>query len=160
MIKYDVKDMKLTSMAFQEGEMIPTRFGRDFENINPSLAIESVPPNAASLVLIMEDPDVPEAAGVPVWDHWIVFNIHPDVSKISEAWQPSGVRGKGTRGELDYGGPRPPDREHRYYFRVYALDTMLNLPEGSSKQDVLNATQDHILATAELMGRFAPTKND
>lgn len=150
--------MKLTSAAFHDGETIPTRFGRDFENINPPLAIEDIPVEAASLVLIMEDPDVPEAAGVPVWDHWIVFNIPADVSEIPEAWSPSGLRGKGTRGELEYGGPRPPDREHRYYFRVYALNTMLDLHEGCSKQDILNAAQGHILATAELMGRFAPAR--
>lgn len=97
--------MKLTSAAFHDEETIPTRFGRDFENINPPLAIEDIPVEAASLVLIMEDPDVPEAAGVPIWDHWIVFNIPADVSEIPEAWSPSGLRGKGTRGELEYGGP-------------------------------------------------------
>lgn len=148
--------MNITSSAFQNGEVIPRRFGRDFENINPSLVIESVPNNAVSLVLIMEDPDVPSAAGVPVWDHWVVFNIPPNTKNIPEVWSPTGIRGKGTRGELDYGGPRPPDREHRYYFCVYALNRMLNLPEGSSKQDVLDAAKDYVLAKAELMGRFSP----
>lgn len=150
--------MKLTSLAFQYGEIIPQRFGRDFDNINPPLAIEGIPDGTISLVLIMEDPDVPATAGVPVWDHWIVFNIPPDISVIPEDWHSVCVRGKGTRGELDYGGPRPPDREHRYYFRVCALDVMLGLPEGSSKLDVLDAMQGHVLAAAELMGRFAPVK--
>jgi Raf kinase inhibitor-like YbhB/YbcL family protein len=153
-----MKNMKLTSPAFFHGEIIPDRFGRDFENINPSLIIASVPSDAVSLIVIMEDPDVPEAAGVPVWDHWIVFNIPPEMTQIPEAWKPVGVRGKGTRGELEYGGPRPPDREHRYYFRVYALDCMLDLSEGSLKCDLLNIAEKHILASAELMGRFSPKK--
>lgn len=148
--------MKLTSPAFQDGEMIPPRYGRDFANVNPPLAIDDVPAGTKSLAIIMEDPDVPAAAGVPVWDHWIVFNIPPTITVIPEAWSPEGVRGKGTRGELDYGGPRPPDREHRYFFRIYALDSLLGLPEGSSKQEVLSALQGHILAEAELMGRFTP----
>lgn len=148
--------MNITSLAFKNGEVIPQRFGRDFENINPSLVIESVPDNAVSLVLIMEDPDVPIAAGVPIWDHWIVFNISPETTMIPEAWNPVGIRGRGTRGELHYGGPRPPDREHRYYFRVLALDRMLDLSEGASKQDILDAAREHILDTAELMGRFSP----
>lgn len=148
--------MQLTSPAFKNSETIPRRFGRDFENINPPLLIESVPAGTISLALIMDDPDVPPAAGVPVWDHWVVFNIPPDTTHIPEAWKPVGVRGKGTRGELDYGGPRPPDREHRYYFRVYAIDNVLDLEEGSSKQDVLDAMDGHVLASAELMGRFSP----
>ncbi len=148
--------MRLTSPVFRHREMIPNRFGRDFENVNPPLVIEDVPDDAVSLVLIMDDPDVPAAAGVAVWDHWIVFNIPPDTSSIPEAWVPIGIRGRGTRGELEYGGPRPPDREHRYFFRVYALDSMIDFPEGSSKQAILDGAQSHILATAELMGRFAP----
>ena len=103
--------MHLSSPVFIYGEMIPKKYGRDFENINPPLVIEDVPEGAKSFVLIMEDPDVPEAAGVPIWDHWVMFNIPPDIREISEAWIPTGVRG-GTRGELEYGGPRPPDREH------------------------------------------------
>lgn len=150
--------MNLTSPAFQYGEIIPQRFGRNFDNINPPLALEGIPNGAISLALIMEDPDVPATAGVSVWDHWVVFNIPPDISVIPEDWHSVGVRGKGTRGELDYGGPRPPDREHRYYFRVYALDVMLYLPEGSSKVDVLDAMQGHVLAAAELMGRFSPVQ--
>lgn len=148
--------MRLTSPAFANGEAIPQRFGRDFENHNPPLDISDIPLDTVSLVLIMEDPDVPPAAGVPIWDHWIVFNIPPDITHIPEAWKTIGVRGRGTRGELDYGGPRPPDKEHRYYFRMYAVDSLLDLPEGSTKQAVLTAITGHVLAAAELMGRFAP----
>lgn len=148
--------MRLSSPAFQDGEMIPQRFGRDFENVNPPLSIDDIPTHARSLVIIMEDPDVPPDAGVPVWDHWVVFNIPPTTTMIPEAWKPIGVRGKGTRGDLDYGGPRPPDREHRYFFRIYALDVILSLPEGSIKQELLQAMQGHVLAEAELIGRFVP----
>lgn len=149
--------MNLTSPAFTNGETIPQKYGRDFENINPPLAFEDVPTGTVSFVLFMEDPDVPKTAPVPVWDHWVVFNIPPTVREIPEDWQVKGTRGVGTRGELDYGGPRPPDREHRYFFKLYALDTELDLNEGVSKQQVLDAMEGHILEEAVLMGRFAPS---
>lgn len=148
--------MKLSSSVFKNGESIPQKYGRDFANVNPPLEIEDVPEGTRSFVLILEDPDVPEAAGVPVWDHWMVFNIPVEVRSIPEAWVPVGVRGKGTRGELDYGGPRPPDKEHRYFFKLYALDTMLDVPEGSTKREVIDASLQHVLSSAELMGRYAP----
>lgn len=148
--------MRLTSPAFNDGAVIPQRFGRNFNNTNPPLTIETVPAGTVSLALFMEDPDVPAAAGVPIWIHWVVFNIPPETREIPEHWQPTGVRGKGSRNELEYGGPRPPDREHCYFFRVYALDTRLDLEEGASKQQVTDAIKGHVLAAAELMGRFAP----
>jgi Raf kinase inhibitor-like YbhB/YbcL family protein len=150
--------MNIVSSAFEYGGAIPQKYGRDFANINPPLEIMDVPEEARSLVLIMEDPDVPVAAGVPAWDHWVVFNIPADVRLIPEAWNPVGTRGKGTRGELEYGGPRPPDREHRYFFKVYALDRLLDLPEGSVKEAVLDAVNGHVVDSAELMGRYAPQK--
>ncbi len=148
--------MKLSSPVFENGSSIPQKYGRDFENVNPPLIIDDAPEDAKSLVLLMDDPDVPEAAGVPVWDHWVVFNISPTIQSIPENWEVIGVRGKGTRGELNYGGPRPPDREHRYFFKLYALNFLLNLPEGSSKQEIIDAMQSHIIDETELMGRFAP----
>lgn len=148
--------MHISSPAFAHGESIPKKYGRDFDNVNPPLGITDVPTGSKSLVLLMEDPDVPKAAGVPLWDHWVVFNIPPDTTAIPEHWTINGTRGRGTRGELDYGGPRPPDREHRYYFRLHALDTLLDLPEGATKHEVLAAMTGHVLASAELMGRFAP----
>ncbi len=149
--------MKISSQAFQNGEIIPQKYGRDFENINPPLRIEDVPEGAMSLVLTMDDPDIPESIGIPVWDHWVVFNIAPNIFEIAENWNVEGVRGKGTRGELEYGGPRPPDKEHRYFFTVYAIDTLLDLPEGSTKAECLDAISSHILEKAELMGRFSPS---
>lgn len=148
--------MKISSPAFQNGETIPQKYGRDFENINPPLRFEDVPEGAASLVLTMDDPDVPEAVGIPVWDHWVVFNIPPNIRGIPEHWSVEGVRGKGTRGELEYGGPRPPDKEHRYFFTLYAIDAILDLPEGATKAECIDAMLGHVLEKAELMGRFAP----
>lgn len=148
--------MQLSSPAFEEGGTIPQKYGRDFANVNPPLEIGDVPEGVRSFVLILEDPDVPPAAGVPVWDHWVVFNMPSDVRSIPETWIPVGIRGKGTRGELDYGGPRPPDREHRYFFKLYALDALLDLPEGSTKWEVIEASTGHVLGKAELMGRYAP----
>ena len=150
--------MQLTSPAFKNGGVIPKKYGRDFENINPPLIIHDIPDNAVSLILTMDDPDVPLAAGVPVWDHWVVFNIPPGTKTIPEAWKPKGIRGKGSRGELNYGGPRPPDKEHRYFFRLYALNAILELPEGSTKKEIVDAMTGYIIAEAELMGRFAPTQ--
>lgn len=149
--------MLLTSPAFLHGETIPKKFSQDGENINPPLAWSGVPDGTQSCALVMEDPDVPPAAGVPVWDHWIVWNIPAEITSIPEAWQVVGTSGKGTRGELRYSGPRPPDKEHRYFFHVYALDAVLDLREGASKADLIKTIRDHILAEAVLMGRCAPS---
>lgn len=157
--KRTASSMHIHSSAFQHGETIPQKYGRDFENINPPLSITDIPQGTQTLVLLMEDPDVPASAPVAIWDHWVVFNIPAGVTEIPERWAVEGVKGKGTRGELDYGGPRPPDREHRYFFKLYALDTVLDLPEGSAKEDVVRAIQGHVLAQAELVGLFAPTSH-
>ena len=149
--------MQLTSSAFKDGEAIPDKYGQNFENINPPLMIIDAPEGAVSFALIMDDPDVPAGAGVPVWDHWVVFNLSPNVCDIPEHWSVEGIRGKGTRGELGYGGPRPPDKEHRYFFTVYAIDILLDLSEGATKVECIDAMADHVLEKAELMGRFAPT---
>jgi Raf kinase inhibitor-like YbhB/YbcL family protein len=148
--------MYLNSSAFMDGASIPKKYARDAENINPPLSWKNVPQGTKSFALVVEDPDVPAAAGVPVWDHWIVWNIPPHIEQIPEAWDVQGIRGVGTRGELVYGGPRPPDREHRYYFRLYALDALLDLPEGSTKAQLHESMRGHILAEAVLMGRMAP----
>lgn len=146
--------MRLTSGAFEQGQSIPSKYTCDGQNINPPLVISGVPSSAKSLALIMDDPDVPAAAGVKVWDHWVVFNMSPALTSIGENEQPPGVRGKGTRGSLSYGGPCPPDREHRYFFKLYALDTSLDLAEGATKSEVERAMQGHIIEQAELMGRY------
>ena len=148
--------MKITSPVLEHDGVIPKKYGRDFDNVNPPLLFHDLPKGTVSLVLMMEDPDVPEAAGVPVWDHWVVFNIPPETDEICEAWTPTGICGVGTRGELAYGGPRPPDREHRYFFKLYALNAILDLPTGATKQQVLDAMEEFEIESAELVGRFAP----
>ena len=103
----------------------------------------------------MDDPDVPKHLRPDgMWDHWVVFNIPPNRTSLDEGEEPSGVRGIGTGQNLDYYGPCPPDREHRYYFRLYALDTELDLPEGATKKEVESAMEGHILEQAVLMGRY------
>ena len=150
--------MKLTSPAFPHHGKIPCKYTCDGENISPPLTIADVPASAKILVLIMDDPDIPEIAKktyhIDVWDHWVVFNIPVTTTTIPENQNPPGKLGKNTRGVLGYGGPCPPDREHRYFFKLYALGVMLNLPEGVSKKQVEEAMPGHIMAQAELVGKY------
>ncbi|MDP1608517.1 MAG: YbhB/YbcL family Raf kinase inhibitor-like protein [Chlamydiales bacterium] len=147
--------MKLTSSAFSEGGAIPIKYTCQGENINPPLQIERVPSSAKSLVLIMDDPDVPAyIRSDQMYDHWIVFNIPPSVRSIEESSAPQGLLGRSTNGKNEYVGPCPPDREHRYFFKLYALDTELSLKEGASKQEVEKAMEGHLLAHTHLMGRY------
>jgi Raf kinase inhibitor-like YbhB/YbcL family protein len=147
--------MQLTSTAFQQGKRIPAKYTCDAEGINPPLQIEDVPAHTKTLALIMDDPDVPESVRKDrMFVHWVVFNIPPSVHTIAENSVPPGILGNHTRGGLGYFGPCPPDREHRYFFKLYALDISLDLPEGATKTDVEKAMAGHILAQAELMGRY------
>ena len=147
--------MKLTSSAFKHEGPIPGKYTCDGENISPPLTISDVPSKAKSLVLLMDDPDVPKNIRKDgMWDHWVVFNMPVDVGEIPEGQEPPGMPGKGTGGNTGYYGPCPPDREHRYYFRLYALDAELDLPKGSDKNSVENALADHVIEKAVLMGRY------
>lgn len=147
--------MKLTSPSFKQGQSIPARHTCDAQDISPELHISDVPAAAKSLVLIMDDPDVPASVRKEqMWDHWVVFNIPPHTTRIPENTQPPGTPGKNTGGDLDYQGPCPPDREHRYFFKLYALDTHLDLPAGSTKSQVEAAMRGHILAHTELVGLY------
>jgi Raf kinase inhibitor-like YbhB/YbcL family protein len=103
----------------------------------------------------MDDPDVPkEIREDGMWDHWVLFNLPANLREINEGEEPLGTRGKGTSGNLDYFGPCPPDREHRYFFKLYALDKELDLPEKATKQQVEHAMEGHVLVKAELIGRY------
>lgn len=148
--------MKLTSTAFEHNGKIPSKYTCDGENAVTPLTVSDVPENAKSLVLIMDDPDIPdfvkEKYSIDKYDHWVLFNIKPDVSTIDA--NTAGMHGKNSGGNNAYTGPCPPDREHRYVYKLYALDVELDLPEGSSKQQVLDAIQGHVLAEAELIGRY------
>jgi Raf kinase inhibitor-like YbhB/YbcL family protein len=144
-------EMKISTHAFSERRPIPERFTADGKNINPPLAISGVPKEAKSLVLIVDDPDAP----MGVWNHWLVWNIKPDTTVIKENSVPRGaVVGRNDAGTAKYVGPAPPRGTHRYFFRLYALDTKLDLPVGSTRPDLDQAMQQHILARAELLGRY------
>lgn len=151
--------MRLSSPAFGHGDKIPPQHTCDGANISPPLKIEDVPDGTKSLVLIMDDPDVPKSIRADgMWDHWVVFDIPPEVREIPEGKEPPGVPGVGTGGNTSYFGPCPPDREHRYFFKLYALDTKLGLPARSTKAQVEKAMEGHVLAKAELMGRYERTR--
>ena len=142
--------MKLTSAAFANNGLIPSEFTCDGPDTSPPLAISEVPKNAKSLALIMDDPDAPTG----VFVHWVVWNISPDTREIRKGAEPSGVQGKTDFRKSGYGGPCPPSGIHRYFFKLYALGTLLDLPEGSSKKDVEKAMQGHIIEKAELVGTY------
>lgn len=147
---YEVGNMKLTSSAFANNGLIPSENTCDSADVSPPLAISEVPKNAKSLALIMDDPDAP----VGTWDHWIVFNIPPSTAQIAKGTEPKGVAGRNSWGRTGYGGPCPPSGTHRYFFKLYALDTTLNLVESSNKNDLEKAMESHIIEKAELMGTY------
>lgn len=148
--------MKITSSAFKEGERIPFKYTCDGENINPELSWEKVPENVKSLALIMDDPDVPKSIRPDgMWVHWGMWNINPGVKTIAENSIPTGATiGVNSRDTNIYIGPCPPDREHRYFFKLYALDTTLDLPASTNKESLLRAIEGHIIDSAELMGLY------
>ncbi len=150
--------MKLTSTAFHHGKKIPSIYTCDGKNISPPLSIAEAPEGTQSFVLLMDDPDIPDFAkqnyNIEVWDHWVVFNIPPDTTEIPEGKNPKGILGKNTRGNLAYGGPCPPDREHRYMFKLYALHTLLSLEEGATKKEVEQAMKGKIIEETVLIGVY------
>ena len=152
--------MKLLSSAFADQGIIPSRYTCEGANISPPLEIGNVPPRTKSLVLIMDDPDVPVYVRPDQnWDHWIIFNMPPSTRDIPEMIGPaSGMYGKTTFGHARYGGPCPPDREHRYFFKLYALDIHLPLKEGTKKKKIEKAMLGHILAETQLIGRYEKGK--
>lgn len=148
--------MRLTSPEFDDGKSIPDRYGYDEENVNPPLTIEDVPADTASVALVVDDPDAQEPAG-KIWDHWVVWNIDPNIDQIDEGSTPPNAReGRNDFDETGYGGPKPPDREHTYHFRLYALDTELDLNAGASKAELCEEMEGLILDETELKGTYAP----
>lgn len=141
--------MKLTSPEFENNGFIPKRFTCQGEDINPALIVEGIPEETESLVLIFDDPDAP----MGTWVHWIVYNV-PVISRIEEDSIP-GMQGINDFRREDYGGPCPPSGTHRYVFRLYALDTELNLLEkGISRKALERAMEGHIMGNAELIGLY------
>lgn len=144
-----VINMKLSSPHFSPRGLIPSRFTCQGADTSPRLDIENVPQKTKSLALIVDDPDAP--AGT--WVHWVMFNI-PVMSVIAEGGIP-GTEGTNDFGRLHYGGPCPPSGVHRYFFKLYALDTTLKIPSGSTKDTLENAMRGHILAESELVGLYS-----
>jgi Raf kinase inhibitor-like YbhB/YbcL family protein len=151
-----VDNLILESNAFKNEQEIPKKYGYKNNNINPPLNIKQIPQNTKSLVLIMDDPDAINVVG-KIWVHWILWNIESTTKEIKENSIPTGaIEGKTDFGEIGYGGPAPPDKEHKYIFKLYALDNKLNLNVGASKEQVEASMKNHIIAEAQLIGKFSP----
>ena len=143
-------EMTISSPAFAQEEAIPTQFSCDGDDVSPELVWTGVPEGTVSLVLIVDDPDAP----VGIWDHWILFNIAPGTAGLPQGGT-AGKDGSNSWDRTGYGGPCPPGGTHRYFFKLYALDTTLDVPEGSYKAAIEQAMEGHILAYAELMGTYS-----
>lgn len=143
--------MKIRSTEFENNGEIPKKYTCDGEDINPPLIIEDVPDNAVNLVLIMTDPDAPGGK----FDHWIVWNINPSTSLIEKNTVPEdAMEGINDFNRVSYGGPCPPSGEHRYYFKLYALDNKLDINYSSTKAQVEEAMKDSIIEEAQLVGLY------
>ena len=147
-VKEEGSGMKINSPDFKDNGFIPKRYTGQGEDINPTLLIEGIPSEAKSLALIVYDPDAP----MGTWVHWVVFNI-PIISEIKEDSIP-GEQGLNDFGRKNYGGPMPPSGTHRYFFKVYALDAILDLGEDINKSDLEIAMKGHILNQAKLLGLY------
>lgn len=139
----------ITSPSFEQGADIPMVFSCDGNGISPELRVENLPDNTVTLALIMDDPDAPGGT----WVHWVAFDF-PPTDVIPEGIPLLGIGGKNSWGTTGYGGPCPPSGTHRYFFKLFALDRPLELPEGSTIEEVLDALEGHVLDRAELMGRY------
>ncbi len=143
--------LRISSPAFSHNGGIPERYTCDGADVSPPLVIGDVPAAARSLALIVDDPDAP----VGTWVHWVVWNIDPGGREIGEGKIPArGIEGRNDWGRNGYGGPCPPSGAHRYFFKLYALDTSLKLPSSGTKKDLERAMEGHIIARGELMGLY------
>jgi Raf kinase inhibitor-like YbhB/YbcL family protein len=151
--------LKIASPAFKNGEMIPAKYSCDADKVNPALEFSGVPASAKSLALIIDDPDVPKTL-VPTGEfvHWLVWDIAPTSKGIPEADKSAATMGLNGTGKPGYYPMCPPDREHRYFFKLYALDKMLGGAKITNKAELLAAMQGHIVGQAELMGRYPRKK--
>ncbi len=148
--------MRISSSAFKEGRKIPLKNTCDGQDVSPPLEWDNAPGGTKSLALICDDPDAPGS----VWVHWVIYGIPPEMKALGESVRPlreldSGLRqGTNSWSKIGYGGPCPPGGTHRYYFKLYALDTALNLGSGATKEQLLAAMKGHILEEARLMGTY------
>lgn len=148
--------MKIESSQFAEGDMILPKYTCDGKDISPPLAWQDIPAGTMSYALISDDPDAP----VGTWVHWVLYNIPPDYNGLEENIKPEKefkngmMQGSNSWPRIGYGGPCPPSGTHRYFFKLYALDKMLDLKPGVTKEQLLKAMAGHILAEAQLMGKY------
>jgi Raf kinase inhibitor-like YbhB/YbcL family protein len=149
--------MQLTSPAFKEGDTVPAKYTADGADKSPELRWAGAPDNTKSFALVCEDPDAPSGT----WTHWVLFNIPADKTSLAEGVAtdkelPDGSRqGKNDFGKIGYGGPSPPKgKPHHYHFKLYALDTKLDLPAGATRKQVLDAIKGHVLAEGRLTGLY------
>lgn len=144
--------MKITSTAFENEGIIPSKYTCDGENINPTLLIEDVPKGTKTLALIVDDPDSP----VGIWVHWLVWNISPDTTKIKENSVPKGAdQGTSSFGTVGYGGPCPPSGTHRYLFKLFALDTEIDLDSKGDKASLESRMEGHIIDKVMYLGKYS-----
>jgi Raf kinase inhibitor-like YbhB/YbcL family protein len=149
-------DIKITSPAFENEGLIPAKYTCDGDDISPPLQWEAVPEGTKSIALISDDPDAP----VGTWVHWVLFNLPPDTRELAESIPPDKTLPNGAKqgttdfGRIGYGGPCPPSGTHRYFFKIYALDTELDLQADARKRDLLKAMEGHILAEGQLIGKY------
>lgn len=156
--------MQLTSAAFKNGGLIPPKYTCNGENISPPFVWSDVPSQTKSFVFICEDPDLPTALKekFQIWDHWVLYNIPAHVSHLEEGGQnlpPEACHGLNTWKKEGYGGPCPPDKEHRYYFKLFALNTLLSFSHTPIKTEILAAMHGHVLAEATLIGHYNQPQN-
>ena len=149
-----MNNLKLTSLAFEDGGEIPRECGYKNGNEKPPLTINGIPEGTKSLALIMDDPDAMGAVG-KVWVHWVAWNIDPTI-ELDDVVDHLSIEGMTDFGEVGYGGPAPPDKRHTYVFKLYALDSELDLPDESTKADVEKTMEGHIIEQTQLTGTYAP----
>lgn len=149
-------EIKITSPVFEDGGTIPAKYTCDGDNVSPPLNWGAVPNTTKSIALICDDPDAP----MGTWVHWVLFNLPADTTKLSENIPPDKTLANGARQgtndfrKIGYGGPCPPSGTHRYFFKIYAIDTVLDLQAGATKSDLLKAIQGHILAQGQIIGKY------
>jgi Raf kinase inhibitor-like YbhB/YbcL family protein len=150
-------EITITSRAFENGGLIPSKYTCDGADVSPALQWDGIPEGAASIALICDDPDAP----MGTWVHWVLFNLPAGDRELAENVPADEALADGARqgindfGKIGYGGPCPPGGTHRYFFKIYALDTQLDLKSGPDKPQLLEAMKGHILAQGQLMGRYS-----
>lgn len=153
-------EIQISSGAFANEGFIPQKYTCDGENISPPLTWKNIPSGTKSIAIINDDPDAP----VGTWVHWVIYNIPPNISGLPEGIKPieklpdGTMQGRNSWGKIGYGGPCPPSGVHRYFFKIYALDKMLDLKPGATKEELLKAMKGHILAEGQFYGKYSRKK--